>query len=219
MEKIAISKAILAILLIISIGASAVVSAGVTMQLVAAPVGDVGPKGDTGATGATGATGPAGPTGPTGTTGATGATGATGPQGIQGPPGVTLFRYNQSSSGSNIEGSTVKYVFITLTAPAKGVVHLIANGNFEINGNNTLLQFGLGNSTAVTNIRNVYVGMVDNAATSRFSEWSATAQATVNVTSGTTYQFYALAYRWSGSTSTDPVYVYYLDLTAAFYAT
>ena len=57
MQKIALSKGFLAVLLIISIGASALVSAGVTMQLVAVPVANVGPQGDTGATGATGPTG------------------------------------------------------------------------------------------------------------------------------------------------------------------
>jgi hypothetical protein len=256
MGKIAISKAFIAILLIISIGASALVSAGVTMQLVAEPVGNIGPKGDTGATGATGATGPAGPPGPAGATGATGATGPTGPvgptgpqgpkgdtgqtgvtgatgatgatgvagatgpagpQGIQGPPGATIIRYNQTSFGFNLDGSAIGSLVVSLTAPTNGVIHLIATANCEINGNHTILQFGLGNYSTTTNIRNVYVGIVDNIAPSSFTEWSPTAQATVNATSGITYQFYALAYRWSGST--DIIHIYNMDLTAIFYAT
>ena len=242
------SKTIFAVLLIVSIAVSGIASAAVTMQFVAAPQEVQGPKGDTGATGATGpqglkgdtgatgatgatgptgpagatgatgATGPAGPQGPSGATGTTGATGSQGPQGIQGPPGATIVRYNQTSFGYNLDDSAIGWIVVSLTAPANGVIHLIATANCEINGNHTILQFGLGNNSTTTNIRNVYVGLVDNlASSSSFTEWGPTAQATVNATSGITYQFYALAYRWSGST--DRIHIYNMDLTAIFYAT
>jgi hypothetical protein len=55
MEKIVLSKTILAVLLIGSIAISGVVSAAVTMQFAASPKELQGPKGDTGTTGATGA--------------------------------------------------------------------------------------------------------------------------------------------------------------------
>jgi hypothetical protein len=180
--------------------------------------GPAGATGATGAAGATGATGATGPQGPAGATGTTGATGPQGPQGIQGPPGATIVRYNQTTSGYNLDGSAIGWIVVSLTAPANGVIHLIATANCEINGNHTILQFGLGNNFTTTNIRNVYVGIVDNlASSSSFTEWTPTAQATVNATSGITYQFYALAYRWSGST--DIIHIYSVDLTAIFYAT
>jgi hypothetical protein len=86
MEKIALSKSLFVILLVAAIGISGVVSAGVTMQLVAGPQGPEGPQGEQGEIGATG---PAGPQGPQGETGATGPRGATGPAGPTGPKGDT----------------------------------------------------------------------------------------------------------------------------------
>jgi hypothetical protein len=156
MEKIALSKSMLAILLIAAIGLSGVVSAGVTMQLVAGPQGvqgpegPQGPKGDTGATGATGAIGSAGATGATGATGAqgaqgaqgtagatgatgptgaTGATGAAGPQGIQGPPGITTVNSSSILSvyADYSESQPTPIGNVTITAPANGVVIVTLN--------------------------------------------------------------------------------------------
>jgi hypothetical protein len=90
-EKIALSKSLLVILLVVAIAVSGVVSAGVTMQL-AEPQELQGPKGDTGPAGPAGPQGEQGPQGPQGAAGAagsTGATGATGPQGTAGVNGAT----------------------------------------------------------------------------------------------------------------------------------
>ena len=114
MEKIALSKTMLVILLVVAIGASGAVSAGVTMQLVAGPQGLEGPPGEQGPTGATGATGPAGATGPpgaTGPSGATGSTGATGAQGVPGPQGPYLPDYD--SGWVNIADKRGQYFNIT----------------------------------------------------------------------------------------------------------
>jgi hypothetical protein len=105
-EKIALSKSLLVILLVVAIAVSGVVSAGVTMQL-AEPQELQGPKGDTGPAGPAGPQGEQGPQGPQGAAGAAGSTGATGATGSQGTAGVNGATWRNgtgvpsSSLGSN----------------------------------------------------------------------------------------------------------------------
>ncbi len=121
MQKIALSKGVLAVLLIISIGATALVSAGVTMQLVAVPVEEVRPQGDTGAAGPQG---PQGETGATGPAGPAGARGATGPAGPQGPSGTTVYWDSSQLSSYTLSTSPVGVRAIAFIAPTNGYVLL-----------------------------------------------------------------------------------------------
>jgi len=87
MERVALSKLLFVIILVAAIGISGVVSAGVTMALVAGPQGpegQQGPQGEQGPQGPAGATGATGPAGSSGSAGPQGPAGATGPQGEQG---------------------------------------------------------------------------------------------------------------------------------------
>jgi hypothetical protein len=99
MSKIAITKGILFVIILVTILISSAVSASVSiialnsqsLQLTtgaAAEPGLPGPRGETGATGIAGETGPAGATGAMGAKGDTGATGATG---VAGANGATWF--------------------------------------------------------------------------------------------------------------------------------
>ena len=89
MEKIALTKGTLAVVILIAVIASAAVSGGVSTMLVAGPQGLTGQKGETRPQGAQGATGPQGAAGAAGATGTAGATGAAGPAGPAGATGAT----------------------------------------------------------------------------------------------------------------------------------
>lgn len=199
MEKIALSKSMLAILLIAAIGLSGVVSAGVTMQFVAGPQGVQGPKGDTGATGATGAAGTAGATGatgPTGATGGTGATGATGPQGIQGPPGTTVVN-STSISSVNVTYST-PIGNTTITAPANGIIVITLNVGYVDMYNNNSCALYLGTSAGGNNLDICTHGSRNPGPTNQQVYFDMTAQAVYSVTAGNKYTFYATATRYLG---------------------
>jgi hypothetical protein len=91
MQKMALTRGVFVVGLIVAILVASAISAGLSFQLALGPQGPKGDKGDTGATGATGAIGPQGATGATGATGpagANGANGATGATGPQGPAGL-----------------------------------------------------------------------------------------------------------------------------------
>jgi hypothetical protein len=226
MEKIALSKTMLVILLIVAIGASGTVSAVVTMQLVAGPqglqgskggkgdTGDTGPQGPQGATGATGATGSAG------ATGAAGATGLTGPQGIQGPPGITTV----NSSSILFVDATVNptpITNVTITAPANGVVIVTLNvGYVEMYYNNSCGLY-LGTSPTSPNWNNLdicYHGTTTSGPTNEWVFFDMTAQAAYPVTSGNKYTFYATALRYLGPDDSI-MYLGSIRLVAAFLAT
>jgi hypothetical protein len=184
-------------------------------------IGFKGPQGDTGATGATGATGPQGPKGDKGDTGATGATGATGPQG---PPGVTAIWSNYTypySSMATLSTTPQSVCQVKVTAPANGAVHLLVTANAHTfsydGGDQTYVQFGLGNRSDQANLYMLtYVGTYMVSAADMYNRRSLTAQAVVNVTQGTTYDFYAVADEFYSTTTTRVSDVY---LTAVFYAT
>ncbi|HCW06269.1 MAG TPA: hypothetical protein DGG95_02770, partial [Cytophagales bacterium] len=146
MKRIAISKATLIIVLVLTVAVSGIVSAVVSNQLSIASqaqkgdkgdtgatgtVGPQGPKGDTGATGATGVTGATGPAGSQGPKGETGAIGATGLQGIQGPPGTTVVNssiIDYAALDINSNGSiAIPIGNVTITAPANGTVIVTLN--------------------------------------------------------------------------------------------
>jgi hypothetical protein len=240
MEKIALSKSMLAVLLIAAIGLSGVVSAGVTMQLVAGPQGVQGPQGpkgdtgDTGATGATGAQGAQGPTGatgatgqagtagatgatgPTGPTGATGAAGATGPQGIQGPPGTTVV------NSTSINSVNVTYATpignTTITAPANGIIIITLNvGYVDMYNNNSCVLY-LGTSAGGNDLDICNHGSRNPGSTNEQVYFDMTAQAVYSVTAGNKYTFYATASRYFGG-DTATMYLNNVHLIAAFSAT
>ena len=213
--------------IVIAILAASAISVGASTMLSTGPQGpeglqgDMGPQGPQGETGETGATGPAGATGSAGSTGAAGATGATG---LQGPPGVAVIRSNYTypfSSMATLSTAPSSVCQVSLTAPANGVVHLIVTANAHTrsqdSGNRTYVQFGLGNRSDSANLYMVtYDGIFMISNSEQYTRRSLTAQAVVNVTQGTTYNFYAVAnefYSWATTTISD---VY---LTAVFYAT
>ena len=224
MEKIALSKSMLVILLVVAIGLSGIVSAGVTMQLVAGPQGvqgpegPQGPKGDTGATGSAGATGA---TGSAGSTGSTGATGATGPQGIQGPPGITTV----NSSSVLFVDATINptpITNVTITAPANGVVIVTLNVGYVQMWYNNSCGLYLGTSPTSPNWNNLdiaYQGTNKTGPTDEYAYFDMTAQAAYPVTSGNKYTFYATAIRYIGVPNDSPMYLGSIRLVAAFSAT
>ncbi len=223
MEKIALSKSMLVILLVVAIGLSGIVSAGVTMQLVAGPQGvqglegPQGPKGDTGDTGATGATGA---TGPSGSSGGTGATGATGPQGIQGSPGITTVN---SSSMLYVDATInpTPITNVTITAPVNGVVIVTLNvGYVQMYYNNSCVLY-LGTSPTSPNWNNLdicYHGTNSTGPTNQWAFFDMSGQAAYPVTSGNKYTFYATALRYLGPDNS-PMYLGSIRLVAAFLAT
>ena len=226
MQKIAISKTIIAIVLVLAIVVSGIVSATVSTQLAIGPQGPKGDKGDTGTTGATGATGPTGATGatgatgPAGPTGATGATGATGPQGIQGIPGITTV----NSSSILFVDATINptpITNVTITAPANGVVIVTLNvGYVQMYYNNSCGLY-LGTSPTSPNWNNLdicYHGTTTTGPTNEWVYFDMTAQATYPVTSGNKYTFYATALRYLGPDNS-PMYLGSIRLIAAFLAT
>jgi hypothetical protein len=116
LEKIALSRGTLAILLVITIVVAGVVSAGVTTlsigsQGLAGPQGQAGEQGATGPQGPKGDTGGAGATGATGSAGSTGSAGAAGSTGASGPQGPYLPDYD--SGWVNIADKRGQYFNIT----------------------------------------------------------------------------------------------------------
>lgn len=216
--------------IIISILTASVISVGASSMLATGPQGPAGLQGETGIAGSQGATGPAGSTGATGATGpigakgTTGATGLTGATGPQGPPGITAIWSNYTypySSMFTLLTTPTSVCQVSLTAPANGAVHLLVTANAHTrsidSGNRTYVQFGLGNSSDSANLYKItYDGIFAITSSEQYTRRSLMAQAVVNVTQGTSYNFYAVAnefYSWATTTMSD---VY---LTAVFYAT
>ena len=229
MQKIAISKTIIAIILVLAIVVSGIVSAVVSTQLEISPQGPKGDKGDTGATGATGATGPQGATGATGAAGATGATGpqglvgatgAPGSQGIQGPPGTTTVN---SSSILYIDATVnpTPITNVTITAPANGVVVVSLNIGYIQMYNNNSAGLYLGTSQTSPNWNNLdisYHGTTTAGPTNEWAYFDMTAQAAYPVTSGSKTTFYATALRYYGNDNSI-MYLGSIRLIATFLAT
>jgi hypothetical protein len=229
MQKIAISKTIIAILLVLAIVVSGIVSAVVSTQLEISPQGPKGDKGDTGATGpqgatgaigATGATGAAGATGATGPQGLVGATGAPGSQGIQGPPGATTVN---SSSILYIDATVnpTPITNVTITAPANGVVVVSLNIGYIQMYNNNSAGLYLGTSQTSPNWNNLdicYHGTTLPGSTTEWVFFDMSAQATYNVVLGSKTTFYATAVRYFGSDNS-PMYLGSIRLIATFLAT
>jgi len=222
MAKIAISKTTLIIVLILTIAVSGVVSAIVSTQLAVGkqgPKGDTGatglqgPKGDTGAVGAAGATGSAGATG---ATGATGSTGATGPQGTQGIPGITVANSTSINSVSVTYGTPIGNV--SLTAPASGTVIVTLNvGYVDMYSNNSCSLY-LGTTLGGNELDIVAHGSRNAGTTTQQVYFDMTGQATISVSAGNKYTFYATATRYLGG-DTAPMYLNNIHLIAAFSAT
>jgi len=226
MQKITISKTILAIVLVIAIVVSGIVSATVSTQLA---IGKQGPKGDTGATGATGpsgapgsmgATGATGTKGDTGATGSTGATGATGAQGIQGLPGITTVN-SSSILYLDATNNPTPITNVTITAPANGVVVVSLNiGYVQMYYNNSCGLY-LGTSSTSPNWNNLdicYQGTNNTGPTSQYAFFDMSGQATYNVVSGSKTTFYATAVRYLGPDNS-PMYLGNVRLIATFLAT
>ena len=219
MEKIAIPKVTLIILLIITIVVAGVVSAVVSTELAIGPQGPKGDKGDTGAAGATGATGAIGATGSTGSAGAAGvagATGATGPQGIQGPPGITVI------NSTKIDSVLVTYATaignVTLTAPANGTIIITLNvGYVDMYNNNSCVLY-LGTSPGGNNLDICAHGSRNPSSTTELVYFDMTAQATYKVTAGNEYTFYATTTRYFGGDNAI-MSLNNINLIAAFSAT
>jgi hypothetical protein len=223
MSKIAISKATLGIVLLLTIVISGIVSAAVSTQLATGPEGSKGDKGDTGATGAIGATGPKGDTGSAGANGAagaTGTTGATGAQGIQGPPGATTVN---SSSILYLDATInpTPITNVTITAPANGVVIVTLNiGYVQMLYNNSAGLY-LGTSATSPNWNNLaicYHGTNSTGLTNQWAFFDMSAQATFPVTSGSKTTFYATAVRYLGPDNA-PMYLGSIRMIASFLAT
>jgi len=226
MAKIAISKATLGIVLLITIVISGIVSAAVSTQLRTGSQGLKGDKGDTGATGSTGATGPkgdpgsAGATGAAGVAGTAGATGATGSQGAQGPPGTTTVN---SSSILYLDASInpTSITNVTITAPANGVVVVTLHiGYVQMYYNNSAGLY-LGTSPTSPNWNNLdisYHGTNSTGPTNQWAFFDMTAQAAYPVTSGSKTTFYATAVKYLGPDNA-PMYLGSIRLIAAFSAT
>ena len=196
---------------VIAVLVSSAVAAGISI-MIPGPEGPQGPQGEQGDIGFKG---------PQGDTGATGATGATGPQG---PPGVTAIWSNYTypySSMATLSTTPQSVCQVKVTAPANGAVHLLVTANAHTpsydGGDRTYVQFGLGNRSDQANLYMLtYVGTYMVSATDMYTRRSLTAQAVVNVTQGTTYDFFAVANEFYGTTTTSISDVY---LTAVFYAT
>ncbi len=243
MERIAISKATLVIVLALTIAVAGIVSAVVSTQLGIAPQTKKGDKGDTGTTGtigpnglkgdtgATGATGPAGSTGATGSTGLqgpkgdTGSTGATGLQGIQGPPGITVINSSKiddaaldiSSNGS----IAIPIGNVTITAPANGAVIVTLNvGYVDMYYNNSCALY-LGTSPTSPGWYDLDIsihGSQTSGPTDERVYFDMTAQAAYNVVAGNKYTFYATASRYYGYDDSI-MFLSNIHLIAAFSAT
>ncbi len=109
MSKIAITKGILIVIILVTVLISSALSASVSIialnsqssQGTTGATGEQGPPGPRGETGATGIAGETGPAGATGAMGAKGDTGATGAPGVAGANGATWF------NGTGIPSTTV----------------------------------------------------------------------------------------------------------------
>lgn len=202
------------VVVVIAVLVSSAVAAAISIMIP-------GPEGPQGEKGETGATGPAGDTGATGAKGDKGDTGTTGPQG---PPGVTAIWSNYTypySSMITLSATPQSVCQVKVTAPANGAVHLLVTANAHTfsydGGDQTYVQFGLGNRSDQANLYMLtYVGTYMVSAADMYNRRSLTAQAVVNVTQGTTYDFYAVANEFYSTTTTRVSDVY---LTAVFYAT
>jgi hypothetical protein len=220
MEIIAISKATLVIVLVLTVVVAGVVAAVVSTQLVIAPqakkgdkgdtgatgmIGPQGLKGDTGVTGAAGDTGAIGPAGPQGPKGDTGAPGATGSQGIQGPPGITVINSSNIDYAAldiNSNGSiAIPIGNVTITAPTNGTVILILNvGYVDMYYNNSCVLY-LGTSPTSPGWYDLDIsihGTYTYGPTDERVYFDMTAQAAYNVVAGNKYTFYATASRYYG---------------------
>ena len=222
MAKIAVSKATLSIVLLLTILISGVVSAVVSTQLAIGPKGPKGDKGDSGATGATGATGSkgdpgkAGANGATGATGANGATGATGAQGVQGPAGITVVNSSTINSVSATYGTPIGSV--SITAPANGVVIITLNvGYVDMYNNNSCVLY-LGTTAGGNELDICNQGSRTPGPTVQQVYFSMTTQAAYNVTAGTKSTFYATATRYF-SNDVSNMYLNNVHLIAVFSAT
>jgi hypothetical protein len=205
LEKIAIQKTTLIIVLILTVAVAGIVSAVVSTQLATGPQGEKGDKGDMGATGMTGVTGTTGPAGATGATGLTGPIGATGSQGIQGPPGITtvnstIIEYMALDINSN-DSIAIPIGDVTITAPSNGVVIVTLNvGYIDMYYNNSCALY-LGTSPTSPDWNNLDIclhGTRTPGPTDERVYFDMNAQAAYNVIAGNKYTFYATASRYYG---------------------
>jgi hypothetical protein len=202
------------------ISALAITSTGVLGRGPAGPAGATGATGAEGPAGAQGATGAQGPAGPQGETGATGTTGATGPQG---PAGITVVKSYSNDSVTLISTLTTIQNFgnVTITAPANGTIYLIATATAYLYGNQTRLDFGIGNRTDIIQRNLCYTSVGWYEATMPYStdyvDMSLTTQCIVQVYQGITYTFYATVQRSSSGTAS--INLLHENLVAVFYAT
>jgi Collagen triple helix repeat (20 copies) len=205
LEKIAIQKTTLIIVLILTVAFAGIVSAVVSTQLATGPPGEKGDKGDMGATGVTGATGATGPAGATGAIGPTGPIGATGSQGIQGPPGIatvnsTIIEYIALDINSN-DSIAIPIGDVTITAPSNGVVIVTLNvGYIDMYYNNSCALY-LGTSPTSPDWNNLDIclrGTRTPGPTDERVYFDMNAQVAYNVIAGNKYTFYATASRYYG---------------------
>ena len=136
-----------------------------------------------------------------GTTGLTGAKGDVGATGVQGRPGATVNSFTNIGYVSNLNFGGNNIGSITITAPTNGVVHVTLTGYVQMYNNNTCL-FAIGSAPMDIDLDLMYVGVTTPSATSQQTMYSMSSQAVVSVTAGTTYTFYATAYRGSDDTAT-----------------
>ena len=189
----------------------------------AGAAGATGPQGPQGATGATGATGSAGPQGPQGVVGATGPigpagpTGATGPQGVRGPTGVTAVNFTYIERVADVTFDKMSISFVTITAPANGVVLVTYSvGDVYMRNNNTCV-LTLGTYSLGQNLATSAHGTSNTAPTTEYVHFDISAQAAYNVTAGNKYTFCAGAFKLYSGTS--PISLNDIHLTATFCAT
>jgi hypothetical protein len=157
-----------------------------------------------------------------GATGATGPKGDTGATGATGPPGPTLIKYATVYSVSDLSSSYTKVCTLTMTAPANGSVHVIANAYVSGTGNRTITYFGVGNSTTSNSPdfnTETRCGMGDFitpplGVTSVTQYWSLSSQGVFAVQQGVAYTFYASAHSYS---TTSSVNLYDVYLVAEFF--
>jgi hypothetical protein len=245
-DKIALSKAMLVIVLMVVITVAGGVSAGITLVVgsqgaqgpkgATGATGPIGETGATGATGETGATGPAGPSGSTGATGATGpqgsagvtgakgdtgATGATGPQGPQGPAGAALIKYNQTLTGNVPYENKFNLGNVTLTASANGIVQVTFSSAIVATNDSCHMWFNSNATSTFYGGTGAWAGGPVNGATSSgYNFYTLYAQSTYNVTAGNTYYFNAQIQRqYNPNQSSAYCNIDTGSITATFYPT
>jgi hypothetical protein len=146
MEK-ALNGKLLAVLVVVIIVFSSLLSTGISLMVATGPTGaqglkgdagatgPQGPQGETGAAGSAGETGATGATGLTGATGAQGSTGATGPQGIQGLPGPQgPYLPDYDSGWINITDKTGQYITLTTNLTDLSNALIDITGRTIVNG-------------------------------------------------------------------------------------